>query len=240
MRPPVSDLPLVLSRITVRVGALAILDSLSLTITPGAPLAIIGPNGAGKSTLLRIAMGLLAPTEGAVSWGGRPASDIARRGIVFQRPAMLRRSVEANIAFALGGRGLASAERAARTQRALAQAKLEPLAQRPARRLSGGEQQRLALARALAREPEVLFLDEPANNLDPAATKAVEAIIRDAAGSGVKIVMVTHDLGQARRLCGEVAFIAGGRLLEHGPAAAFFADPNTQQAAAFLRGDIVE
>ncbi|MBX6425396.1 MAG: amino acid ABC transporter ATP-binding protein, partial [Variibacter sp.] len=113
-------------------------------------------------------------------------------------------------------------------------------AARPARRLSGGEQQRLALARALARDPELLFLDEPTNNLDPAATKSVEALIRAAARSGVKIVMATHDLGQARRLAGEVLFLAGGRLVEQGPADRFFAAPKTPEAAAFLRGDIVE
>jgi tungstate transport system ATP-binding protein len=226
--------------VTVRVGALAILDTITLTVKPGAPLAVVGPNGAGKTTLLRVAMGLTPPTQGTVSWGGRPTSAIERRAIVFQRPVMLRRSVAANIAFALNGLGLPRNERLGRTERALGQAKLAALAQRSARRLSGGEQQRLALARALAREPEILFLDEPANNPDPAATRGVEAIIREAAEAGVKIVMVTHDLGQARRLCGEVAFMVGGRLLEQGDAASFVARPDTPQAAAFLRGEIVE
>lgn len=240
MRPPVSDLPLVLSDVTVQAGSVTILDRVSLSVGRGAPLAIIGPNGAGKSTLLRVAMGLLAPTHGHVTWGGQPESGMERRGIVFQRPVMFRRSVSANLAFALHGRRLGSAERAEQMQRVLRLTHLEALAKRSARRLSGGEQQRLALARALVRDPEILFLDEPANNLDPAATKAVEAIIRDAAESGVKIVMVTHDLGQARRLCREVAFMVRGQLVEQGEAAAFFTAPATPQAAAFLCGEIVE
>ena len=114
------------------------------------------------------------------------------------------------------------------------------LAHRPARRLSGGEQQRLAIARALARAPEILLLDEPANNLDPAATKAVEGIIRDAVASGIRVIIATHDLGQARRLAGDVMFLVGGRLIEHTPAEQFFTRPATVKAAAFLRGDIVE
>ena len=116
---------------------------------------------------------------------------------------------------------------------------MRDLADRPARRLSGGEQQRLALARALARDPEILFLDEPTASLDPAATKAVEDIVRAVAASGVKIVMATHDIGQARRLAGDIVFLARGRLVENAPAHRFFASPATNEAAAFLRGDLV-
>lgn len=240
MHGPLSDLPIVFSGVAMRTGATTILDDLSLTVLPGAPTAVIGPNGAGKSTLIRLASGLLEPTQGTVSWGGRPVPGIDRRAIVFQRPVMLRRTVEANVAFALAGRALARGERQRRIARALERAQLAALAGRPARRLSGGEQQRLALARALVRKPEILFLDEPTNNLDPAATKTVEAIIRDAAASGIKIVMVTHDLGQARRLGGEVIFLASGRLVERAPTEQFFVAPATAKAAAFLRGDIVE
>jgi tungstate transport system ATP-binding protein len=153
---------------------------------------------------------------------------------------MLKRSARANVAFALSARGIARDERDARIAAALERAALAPLAERPARKLSGGEQQRLALARALVREPEILFLDEPTNNLDPASTKAVEAIVRDAARAGVKVVLVTHDLGQARRLAGDVLFLVGGRVIEQAPADRFFAAPATPQAAAFLRGDLVE
>jgi tungstate transport system ATP-binding protein len=240
MRAPPSDLPVLLSNVSVRVGALTILDEVSVSFAPGPPTAIVGPNGAGKSTLLRLAMGLIAPSAGSISWGGRAQADMDRRAIVFQRPVMLRRTVHGNVAFALAGRGLARAEREDRIARILEQTALAPLAWRPARRLSGGEQQRLALARALVRAPDILFLDEPANNLDPAAMKSVEAIIREAAASGVKVVLVTHDLGQARRLAGDVIFMAGGKLVEHAPSEKLFTAPATAKAAAFLRGDIVE
>jgi tungstate transport system ATP-binding protein len=146
---------------------------------------------------------------------------------------MLRRTAAANVAYALGKRD----ER--RVHELLDRVGLGPLAHRPARRLSGGEQQRLALARALARDPEVLFLDEPTASLDPAAAKAVEDIVRDVAASGVKIVMATHELGQARRLAGDIVFLARGRLVERAEAARFFHAPATPEAAAFLRGDLV-
>jgi tungstate transport system ATP-binding protein len=153
--------------------------------------------------------------------------------MVFQRPVMLRRSAAANVAYALNKHD------PARVSELLAQVGLAHIADRPARRLSGGEQQRLALARALARDPEILFLDEPTASLDPAATKAVEDIIASVAVSGVKIVMATHELGQARRLAGDVIFLARGRLIERAAAGAFFNAAQTPEAAAFLRGDLV-
>jgi tungstate transport system ATP-binding protein len=240
MRAPASNLPIMLSDVGLTAGSATIVQNLAVTFAPGAPTVLIGPNGAGKSTLIRLAMGLVAPTRGTISWGGRPAPHPEKLAIVFQRPVMLRRSAAANIAFALAGRGLARAEIGERVRNLLDMASLRALAQRPARRLSGGEQQRLALVRSLARAPEVLFLDEPTNNLDPAATRTVETLIRDTAASGVKIVMATHDLGQARRLAGEVMFLIGGRLVEHAAAERFFTAPSSAKAAAFLRGDIVE
>jgi tungstate transport system ATP-binding protein len=240
MRAPASDLPIVLAAVGVRAGAQDILRDVSLAFQPGAPTAILGPNGAGKSTLIRVAAGLLQPSSGSVTWGGLAAKGLERRAIVFQRPVMLRRSVAGNLAFALAAAGCARAHRAAAIERLLARVSMSALRDRPARRLSGGEQQRMALARALAREPEILFLDEPTNNLDPAATKAVEAIIRDASASGIKVVMATHDLGQARRLCRDVVFLANGAVVETSAAADFFSRPRTEKAAAFLRGDIVE
>jgi tungstate transport system ATP-binding protein len=159
--------------------------------------------------------------------------------MVFQRPVMLRRSVAENVAYALDSRGTSRGDRAESVSVLLRRVGLAPLADRPARRLSGGEQQRLALARALARDPEILFLDEPTASLDPASTKAVEDIVRVTAGSGVKIVMATHDLGQARRLAGDVVFLVRGRVCEHAPAQRFFSDPAAPEARAFLRGDLV-
>lgn len=239
MRPPVSDLPLVLENVTVVARGVTILRDVSLKIAAGAPTVLIGPNGSGKSTLIRLAMGLTTPSRGRVTWGGRTESDGKRRAIVFQRPVMLRRSAASNLAYALRTARMPRAEWARRISDILAQVGLAHLGDRPARRLSGGEQQRLALARALARDPEVLFLDEPTASLDPAATKAVEDILRGVAQSGVKIVMATHDLGQARRLAGEIVFMLRGEARECAPAERFFTAPQTSEGAAFTRGDIV-
>jgi len=216
-----------------------ILDRLSLMIAPGAPTLIVGPNGAGKTSLLRLAMGLTRPSSGRVSWGGQTDSKPLRRAILFQRPVMLRRTVSANVAYALAQAGSPRHARAARIAALLERVGLSDLARRPARKLSGGEQQRLALARALARDPEILLLDEPTASLDPAATRAVEEIVLMAAQSGIKIVMASHDLGQVRRLAGDVIFLVRGALCERGLAAQFLDHPTTPEAAAFLRGDLV-
>jgi tungstate transport system ATP-binding protein len=239
MHAGMSDLPLSFDGVSVRAGALTILDRISLTISPGAPTLLVGPNGSGKSTLIRLGMGLIEASDGRVSWGGRTADDGTRRAMVFQRPVMLRRSAAENITYALASRGLARAEQADRSAQLLERVGLASLGDRPARRLSGGEQQRLALARALAREPEVLFLDEPTASLDPASTKAVEDIVHATAASGVKVVMATHDLGQARRLAGDIVFLVRGRVVEQAPAERFFTSPATSEAAAFVRGDLV-
>jgi tungstate transport system ATP-binding protein len=239
MRAPCSDLPLVLDGVTLQAGSTTILNRVSLTIAPGAPTLIIGPNGAGKTSLLRLCMGLTAPSSGRITWGGRGNRAPGRRAILFQRPVMLRRTTAGNIAYALAQAGIPRQQRARRVATLLERVGLSGLAQRPARRLSGGEAQRLALARALARDPEILLLDEPTANLDPAATRGVEEIIRLAAQSGIKIVMASHDLGQLRRLAGEVIFMVRGALCERGPAKDFFDQPATPEAAAFLRGDLV-
>lgn len=131
------------------------------------------------------------------------------------------------------------AERAERVEWVLERTGLTALAHRPARRLSSGEQQRLALARAWATAPEVLFLDEPTANLDPTASRAVEELIQAIHQSGTKIVMTTHDLGQARRLADEILFLYRGRLLERSDAPSFFAGPRTAEARAFLDGELL-
>jgi len=239
MRPPVTDLPIVLDDAGYRVRGLTILDRISLAIAPGAPIVLIGPNGAGKTTLIRLAMGLIMPTSGRVTWGGRAEVPPRRRSIVFQRPAMLRRSVAANIHYALNSIGVARSDWDACTADLLEQVGLVGLGTRPARRLSGGEQQRLALARALARDPEVLFLDEPTASLDPAATKAVEDVVRAVAARGIKVVMSTHDLGEARRLAGNIVLMHRGRVVECSPAAEFFANPKTEEARRFVAGELL-
>jgi tungstate transport system ATP-binding protein len=233
MRAPMTSLPLILDRVGFSAGGVEILHGITLSVGAGAPTILLGPNGAGKSVMLRLCHGLLKPTEGTIRIGSVAAS-MERTALVFQRPIMLRRSVVANIAY-----GIAHAGAKTRAAVLLQKVGLAHLARRPARKLSGGEQQRVALARAWAREPEILFLDEPTASLDPAATRAVEDIVREIAARGVKIVMATHDLGQAKRLAGDVVFLHKGRLLEHTPAEKFFAAPETPQAAAFLRGDLL-
>lgn len=215
-----------------------LIDEIDLSLKPGSLTAVLGPNGAGKSLLLRLLHGLIAPTAGLIAWDGEPPGDSlrTRQAMVFQRPVMLRRSVGANIDFALKLRGRAGAQR---RNEILERAGLSALAQQSARHLSGGEQQRLALARALAVEPAVLFLDEPTANLDPAATAAIEDTVRAAHRDGTTVVAITHDLGQARRLNGDVVFMHSGRIVEHTPGEAFFARPASQAARDFIAGRLV-
>ncbi|WP_315762887.1 MULTISPECIES: energy-coupling factor ABC transporter ATP-binding protein [unclassified Bradyrhizobium] len=239
MRAPLSDLPLLLEDVSLRAGRTPLLKGVSLRITQGPPTMIVGPNGSGKTSLLRLCMGLVRASEGRMTWGGREESAPARRAFVFQRPVMLRRSAAANVDYALAHAGVARAERPARIAELLDRVGLSELSERPARRLSGGEQQRLALARALAREPEILFLDEPTASLDPAATRAVEDVVLRAAQSGIKVVMSTHDLGQVRRLAGDVIFLVRGALRERSLVIDFLDNPATPDAAAFIRGDLV-
>jgi tungstate transport system ATP-binding protein len=239
MRAPTTDLPIVLEDAAVVVGHLTILNDIALTFAAGAPSVLVGPNGCGKTTLLRLAMGLLTPTRGHVTWGGRIDAASTRRAIVFQRPVMLRRSAEGNIRYALKAAGVARSARAARAVELLALVGLSELGERPARKLSGGEQQRLALARALAKEPEVLFLDEPTASLDPAASKAIEDVIRAVTARGIKVVMATHDLGSARRLAGDVVLLHRGRIVETADAVTFFANPATREARSFVTGELL-
>ena len=218
-----------------------LVDVPNLRLVPGPLTVIMGPNGAGKSLLLRLLHGLLAPAAGTVLAGGRPLGPAERRrqAMVFQRPILLRRSARANLVHALRARGVPRGERRERAEAALEAAGLGALARMPARVLSGGEQQRLAVARALVVRPEILFLDEPAASLDPASTAAIEAQLAGAKTVGTTIVLVTHDVGQARRLADAVVFMHQGRILEHTPAERFFDAPHSREAADFLAGRLV-
>ncbi len=232
-------LPLAVEGLCYAVGGEALLHGLSFTLDAGPRSIILGPNGAGKSLTLRLCHGLLEPTAGRVGWAVDGAAARRRQAMVFEKPVMLRRSVAANVAYALTVNGAPRRARAALVEAALEHTGLKALARRSARALSAGEQKRLALARAWAPRPEVLFLDEPSSNLDPAATKAVEEIIKDIHRSGTKVVMTTHDLAQARRLGDEVLFLHRGHLLEHAPAERFFAGPESPEARAFIRGELL-
>ena len=232
-------LPLRLAEVGYSAGDTQILHAISVTFEAGPVSVILGANGAGKSVLLRLCHGLLTPTAGRIAWDGGFAGDPRRRqAMVFQRPVMLRRSALANVAYGLALAGRGRVERIELARRTLDRIGLLSLAERPARLLSGGEQQRLALARAWVLRPEVLFLDEPTANLDPSATRAVEIIIRDIAAEGTKVIMTTHDMGQAKRHADEILFLHRGRLIERADRTTFFTQPATPEAEAFLRGDL--
>ncbi len=236
---PLSDLPVVFTGVGIDAGGVTILDGLDLTIGTGPTTVVIGPNGAGKTTLLRAAMGLVSVTRGRLTWAGRSASPPVRRSMLFQQSAMLRRSVVGNLRYALAATGISYRERRTRAVELLTLVGLEALATRPARALSGGERRRLAFARALARNPELLILDEPTAGLDPAATRMIENLVLATAARGVTIVMSTHDLGQARRLGGRIVLLHRGRVVEDAGAAAFFAGPATPEAARFVAGELL-
>ena len=230
-------LPLVLDAVSFAVGGRTIIDGVSVEFTEGPRTIILGPNGAGKSVLMRLCHGLLVPSSGSISWRGA-ANGRGRQAMVFQRPIMLRRSAFANIVYGLKLAGISPRERELRARDVIDAVGLAAVAERPARVLSGGEQQKLALARAWALGPEVLFLDEPTANLDPGATREVETIIGQIRASGTKIVMTTHSLGQARRLGDEILFLSQGRLVERTAADSFFRQPASPEAAAFLREEL--
>ncbi|HSN71017.1 MAG TPA: phosphate ABC transporter ATP-binding protein [Steroidobacteraceae bacterium] len=232
-------LPLDLAEVTVEAGGKRILDRVNLTLEAGPRTVVLGPNGSGKSVLLRVCHGLIRPTSGNVRFAGPESIDGRRRhAMVFQRPIMLRRSALANVAYGLAIAGVPRTSRLRAAEEALDRVGLANLAGQPARVLSGGEQQRLALARAWALRPELLFLDEPTANLDPSATQAIEAIISAVHAAGTKIVLVTHNFGQAHRLGDEVVFMSGGRIAERAPVDRFVKSPASPEADAFINGEL--
>ena len=229
-------LPLRIRDLVLRFGETTVLDGIDLDLGPTGCTVVMGPNGTGKSLLLKVLHGLVAATSGRVAWGGAEPSEVTvRQALVFQKPVLLRRSVAANLDFVLKARGRDLRKRDA----LLDHVGLAHKAAQPARLLSGGEAQRLALARALATGPEVLLLDEPTASLDPASVLAIERIVAEARDHGVRVIFVTHDVGQARRMADDIVFLHRGRVAEHAPAAAFFPEPKTQAARDYLNGRIV-
>lgn len=232
-------LPIRLSGIGFADRGRVLLDAVDLDIPASTRTVILGHNGAGKSLLLRIINGLVAPTSGTITFAGAPAGSAVfdRQALVFQRPTLLRRSVADNIRFVLPR--LPRSEQDARLASLLAETKLAHLAHQPARLLSGGEQQRLAMARARARDPLLLLLDEPTASLDPRSARGVEALIQLAHDDGAKIILVTHDIALARHLADEVVFLDDGRVSEITPAEEFFRAPRSAAARAYLQGRIL-
>ena len=218
-----------------------LLSNLDLAVEPGERLILLGPNGAGKTLLMQLGHRLIEPTEGEVV----PAAAGVREAMVFQRPVLLRRSVLGNVLYAVD-HALPDhrpagwhEDRLARADAALQLVGLKALSGRFARVLSGGEQQRLALARAAALRPDLLWLDEPTANLDPSSTRAIEEVVLRMSSEGVTCVMSTHDIGQARRLAQRVLLMAGGRIIEATAASRFFTEPATESGRRYLRGELL-
>ena len=233
-------LPLELRDVSFRAGGKRLIKDFSCKFEKGSRTTIIGPNGAGKSLLLRICHGLLKPSAGRVLWAGPGGQDAKlQQAMVFQRPVMLRRSVYENIKYALTLHKIKKSEHKNLIEGALHLAGLGRLKDHPARILSFGEQQKLALVRVWALQPQVLFLDEPSASLDPASTHAIEDIIQTIHDRGTRIIMTTHDLGQAKRIGDEVMFLNRGRLLEKSPTKQFFKLPKNDLAQAFIRGELL-
>lgn len=231
------ELPsLALQGLVVERGGKRLLNGLTARLPRAGITAVMGPNGAGKSLTLRAVMGLIPVGAGSVWMHPAVAGAVA---LVFQRPVLLRRSVRGNLAHALKVYGVPRRERAHRLTELLRLGGLTALADRPARALSGGEQQRVAMVRAFAAQPRLLLLDEPTASLDPQHTGAIEWLIRTAAEGGAKVVLVTHDNGQAQRLADDVLFLHHGRALEHTPRTRFFDRPVSTEARAYLSGDLL-
>lgn len=231
--------PLTLTGAEVRRKGRRILGPVDLTIPQGGVTAVIGPNGAGKSTLLRVMHGVERLSAGQVDWAVPAATAQARLAYVFQQPIMLRRSVAENLAYPLRLLGLGRAARAAAVQDWARRIDMGEMLSQQATRLSGGEQQKLALARALIRKPDVLFLDEPCANLDGAATREIEGLLAETHAAGTTVLLVTHDIGQVRRLATDILFVHHGRIAEAGAAAELLGAPQTEALRAYLNGDIV-
>lgn len=232
-RPPVCIKGLYLSR-----SNQFILRDVTLDLGLSDVTAIMGPNGAGKTQLLRLIAGLGHADSGEIKFAWPDMPDKNRIALVFQRPVLLRRSALANLTHALAQYGVKRTLRTARAMELLDFGGLSDRAHIPARALSGGEQQRLTLVRALGAAPDLLLLDEPTSNLDPRSTAAIEALIQRATAQGVRVILVTHDIGQARRLANDIVFLQNGQVAEHSPAARFFDTPASAQAAAYLRGEL--
>ena len=218
-----------------------LIDIASLVLDPASVTVVMGPNGAGKSLFLRLVHGLIGATRGWIGWGEVACGEATRatQAMVFQKPVLLRRSVAANIDFVLHGRPVTRTERRQRCAEVLQRVGLDGRARQPARLLSGGEQQRLALARSLAMGPKVLLLDEPTASLDPASVQMIEQIVLDVNARGTKVIFVTHDIGQARRLAGDIVFLHHGQVAEHRLAHEFFTGPASAAAISYLAGRIV-
>ncbi len=221
--------------LTLRADGRVLLDNVNIELGAASGITVVvGHNGAGKTLLLRLLAGLLKPTAGKVTWGGLApdSARVSKIGFVMQRPVLLRRSALGNIEYALAVSGVPRSERTWRAREALAAAALEHVADRPALSLSGGEQRRLALTRALVFNPACLILDEPTANLDARSIEMLEAQLIAAKQTATPVLLVTHDAGQVRRLADNIIVLHNGRILTEDTSTRFF-----EAAAAHASGE---
>lgn len=232
--------PLRITKACVKRRGVQLIGPVDLDLGENGLTIVMGPNGSGKTSLLRLMHGLERPATGTVHWATPDTDARMHQAYVFQTPTMMRRSVTDCIAYALTVMGVSRADARRGAQDYAKRVGLGHVLDRPAMVLSGGEKQKLALARALIRQPQILFLDEPCANLDGRATRDIETILNEVRAQGTRIVMATHDIGQAKRLADDVLFMLNGVVHEQGAAVPFFATPQTAEAKAFLGGQIVE
>ena len=232
--------PLITENLVVKFEGKHILGPIDLKIDKGDIAVILGPNGSGKTSLLKALHGILKPKEGTVRWSCLKTESIRKQMFVFQTPIMLRRSVFENLTYPLLLRKISKEQANYQAARWLDRIDLRTSMQVPATRLSGGEKQKLALARALITEPEMLFLDEPCASLDGKTTYEIESLLQSCVANGTTIMMSTHDIGQAKRLAKNIYFLNKGILESIQPAKTFFIKPLSQNASKFIAGDIVE
>ena len=231
-----SKLGIQINDLRLSFGSTVALSITNATLHVKQPTVILGPNGAGKSLLLRLLHGLSKPDWGRIEFP-KDYRGKEVQAMVFQRPILLRRDALANVTFPMEARGISKIRALHLARMWMERAQLGHLMGTPARRLSGGEQQRLSLVRALALEPKILFLDEPCAHLDPSATVKVEALVEDAIKSGVKIIMVTHDAAQAKRLGEEIILMHQGKMIAQHNKMQFFSNDSSPRVRQFLAGE---
>ena len=243
---PAEDKPLIEARGLVKIyGRHRALDGVDATVRRGEKLVVIGPSGSGKSTLIRCFNGLVHPDAGSVNYAGEPldmrSEDAWRRvrqrvGMVFQDYSLFPHlDVVGNIVLAPVRAGIMTAAEAKREAlRLLERVHLPEKADAYPAFLSGGQQQRVAIARALAMKPEVMLFDEPTSALDPEMIKEVLDLMVELAETGMTMVVVSHEMGFARRVADRVIFMEAGRIIEVGPPSQLFGAPKEERTRGFL------
>ena len=233
-----SLLPIKLDSIDYFIGETYLISNANIEIKSDGITVIMGPNGSGKSLFLNLLHGLILPNNGTITFNGLPLNKKIRRrqAMVFQTPTLLRRTVLSNMVFVDSLDGKIDL---IRCKKILEMLGLEQFHNQPAKLLSSGEKQRLALARALVLKPDILLLDEPTANLDPASIYVIEEIVKNAGRCGVKIIFITHDISQAKRIGDDIIFIHKGKILEYKKTAALFKNPKCPETKAYIQGKII-